>query len=53
MLGRFCVKIARFLAQVLLGTWIIDQPAAGGLFFDMIDLLASLTQSAFYLCLDC
>jgi hypothetical protein len=41
MLGRICVMIFRFLVQFLLGTWIIDQPAVFGLFFFVIDLLAS------------
>jgi hypothetical protein len=53
MLGRFCVKISCFLVQGLLGTWIINQPVVGGLFFYVIDLLASSIQSAFYLGLDC
>ena len=41
MLGRFCVKIYRFLVQVLLGTWIIHQPVVVGFFFFVIDFFAS------------
>jgi hypothetical protein len=40
MLGRFCVKISRFLVQVLLGTWMIHQPVVVGSFFFVIDFLA-------------
>ena len=49
MLGRFCVMIIRFFGQVLLGTWIIDQPYVGLIFI----VLASGTQSTFYLFVDC
>jgi len=45
MLGRFCVMIIRFLGQVVLGTWIIDQPIVSLIFL----VLASGTQSAFFI----